>query len=275
MELNDFSSIIEIGVTLNIAFVAIEYVKSYTKILCNQVFKLQHCIESSFNECLKVLVDEETLAHIQPNKIGDNKNTNNLIEKAKRTREILKKDIDTEKSKFGERIEGVCEAKNVSAISLWLFFYGLTGLFLCGLSIDITSKHLFWGILTLSTALYAIIGWLTKPNNKAVWRDYSTLRHSIMWYCILLIADVVLTVCLRDCAIVIMPYVWPISLFLGLGLMYSNFIASVVKVWSKAGEIRKEIVSASENLKVKCSELQKDVDKLISVNELCAQLEVE
>lgn len=35
MMLSDFSPMIELAVTLNIAFVAVEYVKSYTNAVCN------------------------------------------------------------------------------------------------------------------------------------------------------------------------------------------------------------------------------------------------
>lgn len=275
MELNDFSSLIEVGVTLNIAFVAVEYVKSYTRVLCNQVFKLQEFISVSFNDCIKILVDEETLAHIQPNKIGENKNTNNLIEKAKRTREIIKKEIDTEKAKFDEKIENVCEAKNVSSISLWLFFYGLTALFLCGCEMPHQMEHTFWTFLSILTILYSIMGWFVHTNQKNVWIDFSSLRHAIIYFWISFVFCIIFVGVFHTRIFLIIEIVWQNILFLSLIWMFSNFVASVIMIWNKADAVRKEIDKSSKQIQAKCTNLQKDVDRLINVNELCAQLEIE
>lgn len=275
MELNDFSSLIEVAVALNIAFVAVEYVKTYTKVLCNQVFKLHDFIAASYMECMQSLVDEETLSHIRPNKIGENKNTNNLIEKAKREREKIRKEIDTEKETFSLKIENVCEAKNVSAISLWLFFYGLVALFLFGLKLNPCREHIFWSFLSLSTFIYVLIGWFFNNKSKSVFQDYSSLRHAIIWFLIVLIICLIPTLFLGSYLSPIIDYIWQFVLFLSLFLMYSNFVAAVIKVWNKADNIRKEIKASSEQIKNRCSTLQEDVNKLINVNEVCDLLDLE
>lgn len=275
MELNDFSSLIEVAVALNIAFVAVEYVKTYTKVLCNQVFKLHDFIAASYMECMQSLVDEETLSHIRPNKIGENKNTNNLIEKAKREREKIRKEIDTEKETFSLKIENVCEAKNVSAISLWLFFYGLVALFLFGLKLNPCREYIFWSFLSLSTFIYVLIGWFFNNKSKSVFQDYSSLRHAIIWFSIVLIICLIPTLFLGSYLSPIIDYIWPFVLFLSLSLMYSNFVAAVIKVWNKADNIRKEIKASSEQIKNRCSTLQGDVNKLINVNEVCDLLDLE
>ena len=52
MMLSDFSPMIELAVTLNIAFVAVEYVKSYTNAVCNQLFNFAEYLKQSFDEWL-------------------------------------------------------------------------------------------------------------------------------------------------------------------------------------------------------------------------------
>lgn len=58
------------------------------------------------------------------------------------------------------------EAKNVSSVSLWLFFYGLVALFLCGCEIDTLLKQLFWSFLTGCTIIYSVLGWIIKCQSK-------------------------------------------------------------------------------------------------------------
>ena len=42
MEINDFSAVIELIATISVAFVAVEYVKSYTNILCERFFNFNY-----------------------------------------------------------------------------------------------------------------------------------------------------------------------------------------------------------------------------------------
>ncbi len=279
MELNDFSALLDVGVTLNIAFVAIEYVKSYTRVLCNQVFKLQDAIEESFNDCMNKLVDEDTLTHIRPLTIGTHNtkthNTNYLIEDAKRTREKLKKEITDRKEELLKKIEIVCEAKNVSAVSLWLFFFGLAGLFLCGYDkATMMANHRYWSFLSFFTLAYSITGWLSSPaGHNNLFLDFSSLRHTIIWFSISVAVCFVLTASSWLSSII--EQGWNVILISSLIILYSNFIASVVKVWRKAKIARKEVKESSETIQKECDKLQKKVNGLISTNEICNQLEVE
>ena len=72
------------------------------------------------------------------------------------------------------------EAKNVSSVSLWLFFYGLVALFLCGCEIDTLLKQLFWSFLTGCTIIYSGLGWIISANRKNFWVDFSSLGHAII-----------------------------------------------------------------------------------------------
>lgn len=66
MAINDFSAIIQLAATLCIAFVAVEYVRSFIGVLCERFFKFQDFIAKSFQECRDILTDRDTLEHIEP-----------------------------------------------------------------------------------------------------------------------------------------------------------------------------------------------------------------
>lgn len=92
MEISNFSSLIEVGVALNIACVAIEYVKSYNDVLCNQVFNLEHKIETAVKECrskLNEVMDVTTLTNL-PNTVIGGRNTEVLKQRLLRSRERRK-----------------------------------------------------------------------------------------------------------------------------------------------------------------------------------------
>ena len=68
--------------TMSIAFVATEYVTSYTKNLCERFFKFQEFVKTSFKECRDILTDKESLKQLHPVVI-DGQSTNGKIEEAK------------------------------------------------------------------------------------------------------------------------------------------------------------------------------------------------
>mgnify|MGYP004473838103 CR=1 FL=1 len=99
MMLSDFSPMIELAVTLNIAFVAVEYVKSYTNAVCNQLFNFAKFLDGSFEECKSLLVDDVTLNSIHDSKINGNSIAGE-IEKAKISRERISNEISNELQAF-------------------------------------------------------------------------------------------------------------------------------------------------------------------------------
>ena len=129
MQICDFTSWIQLSATLNIAFVAIEYVKSYAKVIYNQVFSISNMLEAHFAPCIETLGDEETLNHLIPHTIGD-KSTSSQIEKVKRNREILTTKILTSKDEILAETINKCTTRSTSSLSLFVFFFSLFGLFL-------------------------------------------------------------------------------------------------------------------------------------------------
>ena len=95
IQIDDFSSLIELIATISIGFVGVEYVKSYTSILCEKIFQYVSFISKSYDECRGLLTDQDTLEHFEVVDIGG-KSTNDVVEKLKVEHENLRKEIREE-----------------------------------------------------------------------------------------------------------------------------------------------------------------------------------
>lgn len=173
MILSDFSPMIELAVTLNIAFVAVEYVKSYTNAICNQLFNFAQYLKESFEECKSLLVDDITLDSIHDSKINGN-SISGEIEKAKIAKEKLSKEMGVELQNFALKIEKVCQAKSISSVSLWLFLYGLAYLFCMGIDSLVAERDIkiFSVWMTFFTFIYTLFGWSIGE------KGYKKCKHS-------------------------------------------------------------------------------------------------
>ena len=268
MMINDFSPMIELAVTLNIAFVAVEYVKSYTNAVCNQLFNFGQFLKDAYGECKSLLVDDITLNSIRVSDING-KSIASEIEKAKITREKISSEINDDLQSFKLKVEKVCQSKCISSVSLWLFLYGLSFLFCMGLD-SIVEKEcikmfILW--LTIFTFVYTILGWsIGEKGYKKCFFDFTSLRHAICSFVIGLCLSILLTyICLQAD-----KFVCSFSLIVVLGVlyMYSNFIVSSIMVWLKASKVKDEIKTNANAYKDKCKKLRHDVDQLLAINEV-------
>ena len=270
MEISNFSSLIEVGVALNIACVAIEYVKSYTNVLCNQVFNLKYQIEKAAKECfdkLNEVMDDTTLRNLPNTNVGG-RNTEVLKQRLIRNRETLSSDITSKKDNLSNVIKNVCEVKNVSSICLWLFLFGLVGLFVIGFesgnSIDNNWIHLYWVLLTILGSIICIIGWRRSEEERSWWKfDYTSLRFSILSFVVSAIVCASLTfIFSTDIVIKNANFVWNTILVYSMVLMYSNFIVSAIEVWNKAKKGKGDIESEKQALLNRCVNWNNEVSHL-------------
>ncbi len=270
MEISSFSSLIEVGTTLNIACVAIEYVKSYTNVLCDQVFNLKNQIEKAAKECfdkLNEVMDDTTLRNLPNTSVGG-RNTEALKQRLIRNRETLSSDIASKKDVLSNTIKNVCEVKNVSSICLWLFLYGLIGLFSIGLESNSYFNnnwiHLYWILLTFCGSIICVIGWRRSEVERSWWNfDYTSLRFAILSF-IVSIAVCALLVALfsKGVIIEIVDLVWNAILVYSMVLMYSNFLVSAIEVWNKAKKGKDDIESEKQALLNRCVTWNNEVSNL-------------
>lgn len=273
MMLSDFSPMIELAVTLNIAFVAVEYVKSYTNAVCNQLFNFAKFLNDSFEECKSLLVDDVTLNSIHDSKINGNSMAGE-IEKVKILRERISNEISNELQAFKIKIGNVCQSKSISSVSLWLFLYGLTDLFCMGMASIVEDEYveLFVSWLTIFTVLYTILGWVVgEKGYKMCYLDFTSLRHALCSFIIGLCLSFLFTCLglLNEKCTSIFPFILIVSVL----YMYSNFVVSSIMIWNRAAKVKKEIKTNASKYKVKCNKLQHDVNQLLTVNEVELKIE--
>ena len=160
MAINDFSAIIQLAATLCIAFVTVEYVKSFIGVLCELFFKFQVFITESFQECRSILTDRDTLDHIEPISI-EGKSTNSEIEEAKRQNEALNKEIKEEEERKKEEVKISCQVRSMSSLCFFIFLINVFVLLTGGIEKKYADfSHVLVSFLVFWGGLYLVFGWL-------------------------------------------------------------------------------------------------------------------
>lgn len=278
MTINDFSALIQLSATMSIAFVAVEYVKSYTDILCEKLFKFHDFVQSAFKECREILTDRETLDHLSPVDV-DGKSTNTVIEKAKRKNESLTKEINEVEKTKKEEVSKACQARSMSSICLFIFLFNVLLLFLGGIE---TSYKLFSHtssmILCSLAILYIVLGWIIgETDTPKKFCDFSSLRHISISFLIIFLFSIIPTFWIIQNShwVAFIQSSWNYFLFSGVVCSYLNFIIFIIKIGRKAFVFKKDVNKSKEELKNKCIEAKKDEDDLIATTRVKAKLKTD
>ncbi len=273
MQLADFSALLQLAATLNIAFVAVEYAKAYTIVLAERVFNFEEFIIRSFDACS--LVDKETLNHLEPVTI-DGESTFARIEKVKREREVIVDEIEQTKESLKQQIHVLCATKSLSTLSLWFALYSTLALFNAGLENIFDTVPVFWTLLTISTVIYVVWGWWKgecEKQNKYL--DFTKLSHGIMYFCATWVVCYFLAENITsEWLINGINSNWNSVLMLSAILPFSNFFVFTVKVRNKAKQIRGRIKGSATKMQVRCNQLQEEVQTLLKINKMSAELKV-
>lgn len=274
MAINDFSALIGMAATISIAFVATEYVTSYTKNLCERFFMFQEYIKNSFGRCRKILTDRETLKFLHPS-IVDGKSTNGKIEEARRKNELINKEIDElEKSQI-DRVVDMCQARSMSSVCLFIFMFDV-GLLLLGsiepkLGVELTQKYLStFGILSM---FYILCVWcLGEFEYNCRWLHFSSLRHAVYSFVIIVVLTL-LSSHFFSCPIIdeISVAWWWILLFSVL-FSYLNFCIFVFRIKLKVRTFKNDLESSIKELEQRCKVIEEKTQELMTVSKVSADL---
>ena len=276
MAINDFSAIIQLAATLCIAFVTVEYVKSFIDILCEFFFKFQVFIADSFQECRSILTDRDTLDHIEPISI-EGKSTNSEIEEAKRQNEALNKEIKEEEEKKKKEVKISCQVRSMSSLCFFLFLVSIFILLIGGIEKKYTDfSHVLVTFLDTFGGLYLVIGWFVgeiKCPKKII--DFSSLRHPSIGFLAVVSISFILTeyVLLKKISLIpLFDIIWWFSLLAFIALTYFNFIVFTFKIKNKARAFKKEVEKAKCGLITKCKEAEVKVEELRGLSRINARL---
>lgn len=277
MEINNFSTIIELVATMSIAFVAVEYVKSYTSELCERIFDFSKYIDNTFRD-IKELVDTniETLNHIPPIVI-EGISTNSKIEETKRKHEEFKKNIESTIDNKKKMIATECQARSMSSLCFFTFLFNVLLLFVgCIECRHSVFAHIFVSIFSILGIIYLILGWIFGENEKAIrFMRFASLKYSVASFVIILF----LATCtsLLVCFLLNWSFikdVWWYVLLISVFLSYVNFIVFVFKIKNRANAFKKKIIGKKEELKISLDDMDNDVKELLSSNNLSQKLKV-
>lgn len=272
MGLNDFTSMFEVAVTLNLAFVAVEYANSYTNLLARHVYKLHDKINDVFADCINI-VDEESVNSLRGNTV-DGKNTIIMVEELKRNYSKLKEEADNLKNNHLNVVNEKCHFKCFAFISLYLGLYSLTALMMAGVGSNDVS-NLFWIIYSALSVLCIVV--YTVFVCKGIWPTKTNSLVSCIWMYIILqiiswgIVWVIYNYCSELLNLVLTSYNWVV--LVSTLIPFGNFISFALIMKRRSISLYDEAKKTVEDLKPKWEKIKTDTSKLAAVNELSSNME--
>lgn len=271
MTLGDFSSVFEVGVGLNLAFVAAEYASSYTNILAKYVYKLYEKIDKEFDSCSSI-VNSSAVEDLRGN-VVDGRNTVVQVEELKiKHRNCLEK-LEGKKRELLADVDDKCHFRCFAFISLYLFLYSVLALFLSGyheynLSTDV------WNVFSAATVTF--IGVYALLVRLHWFKGYTTsLISSIVSFVLLLLLSFVAVVVLCDKGIMTkeistewLKYTIPVSTF----MPYANFVTFVFIMSVRSKKLYKRAIDVVAELKPDWESMKQMVSDLGAVNRVSSDL---
>jgi hypothetical protein len=272
MSISNFGSLFELMAAINIAFVAVEYTKSYTNILSKKVFKLHDLIASEFKNLKSIIVDRNSIDTITELKINE-QSASVEIEKCKRESEKLKAEIETIEKDLLSSVDKQCEFKNFSNSCLWSFLYCIVALFLSGMENVFIENTLvsFLFILLCISILYFSCGWIFGEKENGFIKNYFIRLSFVIGLFVFTFLVAVIFAHLMAMTIFIDRYKNYLILFSAV-IPFVNFIAYFSITLKKIKCIKKDIYIKTKDLGEKCKAWSSSADSLISAWELCSKI---
>lgn len=272
MMINDFSSLIQITATISAAFVAAESVRSYTSVACEKLLGFGNFVKNALDECRCLLVDEETLNHLEPVQM-ERGNTLNKIESAKRDRESLCKEISKieEKSK---NVTSICQVKSMSSLCFSIFLFNMILLFLGGFeNVFPIFSHVLLIVFCSLFIIYHIIFWIIEYYHFFYSRiDYSSLKIPVIVWSVVVLISIICYCRIKELTNSFAEQYWWYVLVVGILFSYLNFVVFVVRTWNMMRVFKNDLKAEKDVLKKKCEEANTKASELLIVVKVNASL---
>lgn len=270
MELNDFAAAIQLAATLNIAFVAVEYAKSYTCIVAQKIFKFQEIINDSINRCSSH-VDKETIESLHDVTV-DGQSMISEIQEVQRDKEKMTEDIKILESELKNMVSEKCNSKSYSFISLYLFLFSSLALIIAGFGGN-DNAHKYWIAVSFLSLFFIAISWiLGEFPKKKLWFNYSSLQQCIIIFCILPLLSCTAPFITHTTFCEALNKMWEPAVIITVLLPYVNFIIFAIIIKCRSKHIHKTIEIKTNKIEEKCIELEKKTNKLSVVQEVSVKL---
>lgn len=270
MHINDFNSLIQLAATLSIAFVVVEYAKSYTGIIARNIFKFQDKLQKAIDKCLSH-IDKDTINGLKE-AILDGRSIKGEIERVKRESEKLSRELENSKKELDKTIMKKCESQSFSFISLYLFFFSLAALFIAGIK---ESDYIYklWFIFSVISGVFIIFSWCfgekTKGNYTLI---YNSLKKCVYFFVCILAFSCIVAFLPWLWFIDVAKYSWSVVIIFTTLLPYMNFVIFAFMIKKKSTHINHEIDSKINSLEARCVALENDVKELATIKNVSLKI---
>ncbi len=271
--LSNYSSLLEIAAAVNIAFVAVEYSKSYTQTLSEKVFDFPNIINRAFQPCNKVIFQKDTLNEMQPIILGE-KTTFVQIQQSLIDIEKLEEEIESKRKKMNEKMLLVCNYAHFPSLSLWNFLFSIVLLFVSGYEyVDSDFSIIFVLLISLFTFLFQLFGWIVNDENKQ--STPYCLSNSILVFIGVILFSIIIAFFTKSYATILNEtflignWIYFITL-----LPFINFVVFFYFVRRKIKKLKKWIVTESDESVKKSEAIQKTIDELTAVISISRKLSI-
>ena len=280
MAINDFSCIIQLSATLLIAFVAVDYVKSYISILVERVFRFQKHVKDAFEACRAQLTDNDTLNGLEPVEING-KSTIVAIEEVKRKVESLSKEIDETETAIKNTVTTTCFVRSMSAMCFFLFMCDVVVLFAGAIEYRFHDfAHVFSILFCVFSIIYLFLSWY-KGESENQWKflNFASIRFSIVYFFIIFAVAFILSLLLLSYSYesykLFLSPTWWYTIFVFVLLTYMNYIVFMFKIKNKTNKMREEVNQCKNVLIEKCKESKAEVSDLMATARVDSKIRVD
>lgn len=255
MQLVDFQDVIILAATFYMAFVAVDYVKSFSSLLYEKVFRLPDFIEEQIARAEKLSIDTESLKNFANHEI-DGRNLVERVEQVRRTNEILNGEIATLKTSYTQSLTTACMSKNIQAVCLFMFLTCLTALIASGLEGTWPIfTHAAWILYSFFALAYLSLTAIPSCSSKLASFNVMLLSYGIMFF-ITLCLSILFQIVSFDFFDTWWAFWLPISVF----VLWVCFFFIIISIFSQ--------------VKQKKSQLQKDVEIILNKEEYSQMLQL-
>ena len=274
----DFSSIFELAAGLNAAFVVVEYSRSFSKQLYENVFNFDLHIDKNISVS-RTLIDDETLIGLESVKCGES-DTGKLIEKIRRDKEKLNSFIEEERKRLKASAKDACELRSHSGLSLLNFLFCLFILFLS----PFENFHATITQYLIITALFIIlfvqmICWIADARDKSI-KLFNSLSLSISQSFFVFLIDFVISI-IAYCILQHLSIYWKLEqhtflfvMYLAALLPFLNFVVFTFILKNKLKQVQNNIRQIKDIVLRWCNDINALANKVNTVSEVSHMLEL-
>jgi hypothetical protein len=262
MELIDFLALIQLAAGLNIAFVAVEVSRGYTRILSDRIFNVEGMLNEAFKDILRdIQGNAETLKNFHPIDVGK-KNTLYKIEEGKRNCEVLGAKVESVKDEITKIVTEKCNLRCFSGLCLVLFLFCCILLFLA--PFDDAIAYVL--PLTILTSIY-----LAAVYMKEDYGLFCNLKMVVIIYVAVIVFSFIVYIPIYMYCIISESLQSTVVIIASI-LPFLNFILFYAKISSIIKEIKNLINKRHDELCNELNEINASVRDLQSVERIAVNM---